>query len=713
MLRNNGGDDLAVSGERRLHLRDTAHQRQHLRGHRSRRQPSGQTCTVSNGSRHRRRRQRHQRRGELRHQPRSPSAVRSPASPARGSSCATTAVTTSPSPRTAPSPSPHRSPAGSTYAVTVWHPAVRHRPARCRTARAPSASANVTNVCRHLRHQPTARFTIGGTVTGLTGTGLVLRNNGGDDLAVSANGAFTFATVAHQRQHLLGHGLRPSRPDRPAPSRMARAPSARANVTNVSVTCSPTRHRDSPSAGPSPASSGTGLVLRNNGGDNLAVSANGAFTFATAAHQRQHLRGHRLHASRPGRPARSRTARAPSPAPTSPTVVVTCVTNPPPVHHRRHGHRPFGRRARAPEQRRRRPRRRRRTAPSPSPPRSPAAAPTRSRSSTQPSGQTCTVSNGSGTVGGRNVTNVVVTCATNPPPSSPSAARSAGLPAAGLVLRNNGGDDLAIAANGTFTFATSLTSAAAPTRSRSSTQPTGQTCTVSNGSGTVAGANVTNVSVTCVTNPPPRFTIGGTVTGLSGPGSSSATTAATTSPSSANGAFTFATSLTSGSTYAVTVCTQPSGQTCSVSHGSGTVAGANVTNVSGQLQLPLRRTSRRWCSMSSSGTNILGRGLMANDFRFTLPNPVRSGNVLILGISYGAPAGQVVTVRDNQGNSWPASPAVTRNESGRNHRLRHLRPAERAPGYHHSHHLVQPRRSITPSSSTPSPSSTAWPRPRR
>jgi hypothetical protein len=39
------------------------------------------------------------------------------------------------------------------------------------------------------------RFTIGGTVSGLTGTGLVLTNNGGDNLAVNANGAFIFNTT--------------------------------------------------------------------------------------------------------------------------------------------------------------------------------------------------------------------------------------------------------------------------------------------------------------------------------------------------------------------------------------------------------------------------------------------------------------------------------------------------------------------------------------
>lgn len=37
-------------------------------------------------------------------------------------------------------------------------------------------------------------FTVGGTVTGVTAAGMVLQNNGGDDLPVSEDGAFTFAT---------------------------------------------------------------------------------------------------------------------------------------------------------------------------------------------------------------------------------------------------------------------------------------------------------------------------------------------------------------------------------------------------------------------------------------------------------------------------------------------------------------------------------------
>jgi len=40
----------------------------------------------------------------------------------------------------------------------------------------------------------TSKFTVGGTVTGLAGSGLVLQNNEGDDLAVGADGSFSFAT---------------------------------------------------------------------------------------------------------------------------------------------------------------------------------------------------------------------------------------------------------------------------------------------------------------------------------------------------------------------------------------------------------------------------------------------------------------------------------------------------------------------------------------
>jgi hypothetical protein len=81
-----------------------------------------------------------------------------------------------------------------------------------------------------------------------------------------------------------------------------------------------------------------------------------------------------------------------------------------------------------------------------------------------------------------------------------------------LVLRNNGGDDLAVSAIGFFTFATPLASGAAYSVTVLS-QPANpaQTCVVTNGSGTMSGATVTNVAITCVTNLIPPGTIHVTV----------------------------------------------------------------------------------------------------------------------------------------------------------------------------------------------------------
>ena len=64
------------------------------------------------------------------------------------------------------------------------------------------------------------------------------------------------------------------------------------------------------------------------------------------------------------------------------------------------------------------------------------------------------------------------------------------------MLSDNGGDDLTLTANGSFAFATKLAGGAAYNVTVK-TNPSGQTCSVANGSGTIAAADVTNVAVTC------------------------------------------------------------------------------------------------------------------------------------------------------------------------------------------------------------------------
>jgi hypothetical protein len=146
-----------------------------------------------------------------------------------------------------------------------------------------------------------------------------------------------------------------------------------------------------------------------------------------------------------------------------------------------------------------------------------------------------------------------------------------------VVLQDNGGDNLSVTANGSFTFPTKLASGAAYAVSVL-TQPSGQTCAVGGGTGTVGTANVTSVAVSCTISPPATYSVGGAVSGLTGTvvlqdnGGDNLSVAA-------NGSFAFPTKLASGAAYAVAVLTQPTGQTCAVGGGTGTVGTANVSSV--------------------------------------------------------------------------------------------------------------------------------------
>lgn len=145
-----------------------------------------------------------------------------------------------------------------------------------------------------------------------------------------------------------------------------------------------------------------------------------------------------------------------------------------------------------------------------------------------------------------------------------------------IVLAINTADSITISANSSFTFGRAV-AAGSSYSVTIGTQPAGQTCVVNAGSGTVTTANVTNVSILCA---PTKYTIGGQVTGLQ-PGSvvtllNNAGDAITVS---SKGPFAFATGLTSGSAYNVTIGTQPSDQNCLVTAGSGTVAASNVMSI--------------------------------------------------------------------------------------------------------------------------------------
>jgi hypothetical protein len=152
-----------------------------------------------------------------------------------------------------------------------------------------------------------------------------------------------------------------------------------------------------------------------------------------------------------------------------------------------------------------------------------------------------------------------------------------GLTGTGLILENNGADDLTVTGTGNMPFKFK-TPVSGPFKVTVKTQPSNpvQNCSVANGTGT-AVANVIDVQVTCGN----VYAVGGSLSGL-------ATTSSITLQDNggdnlkltANGTFTFATPLSAGTKYAITILTQPTSpaQVCAVVNGTGT-ANVDITNI--------------------------------------------------------------------------------------------------------------------------------------
>jgi hypothetical protein len=164
----------------------------------------------------------------------------------------------------------------------------------------------------------------------------------------------------------------------------------------------------------------------------------------------------------------------------------------------------------------------------------------------------------------------VAPVAKTPAPTPPSAApltvggSATGLSGSGLILQLNGANDLAVGANGKFNFPKALAkgNTYAVTVKASPSAPIKQTCTVSQGGGSIAGAAINNVAVTCTTN---SFAVGGTVSGLSGKGLVLQLNGANDLVIAKNGKFIFpGIRLPDGSDYSVAIKTTPAKQMCTI-----------------------------------------------------------------------------------------------------------------------------------------------------
>jgi hypothetical protein len=147
-----------------------------------------------------------------------------------------------------------------------------------------------------------------------------------------------------------------------------------------------------------------------------------------------------------------------------------------------------------------------------------------------------------------------------------------------VTLQDNSADNLTLVNNGTFTFPTSIASSSVY-NATVLTQPVGQACVVTNGSGTVdTNADpVTTIAVTCTST----ASIIGTISGLVA-GASVTLIDGTALPAArvaTNGAFAFQGTLPVGSVYTVTVSQQPAVGSCVVTNGTGTIPSTGVVSV--------------------------------------------------------------------------------------------------------------------------------------
>jgi len=121
---------------------------------------------------------------------------------------------------------------------------------------------------------------------------------------------------------------------------------------------------------------------------------------------------------------------------------------------------------------------------------------------TQPAGQTCTVGDGSGTIGNTNITNVTVTCSSEEgfTVSGNLTGLVGGKIFLELFVQTSEGVEytsLETSSDGSFTFTGTYADGATYYVDIASTTITNQHCNVGNETGNINGANITNVTIEC------------------------------------------------------------------------------------------------------------------------------------------------------------------------------------------------------------------------
>jgi uncharacterized repeat protein (TIGR03803 family) len=266
---------------------------------------------------------------------------------------------------------------------------------------------------------------------------------------------------------------------------------------------------------------------------------------------------------------------------------------------------------------------------------------------TQPEGLACAVVDGAGTMPASAVTNIAVKCTDQP---FRLGGTISGLGSnAGLTL-TNGSDTLAVATGSTsFTMPTAV-AFGSPYSIAVQTAPAGLSCTASNASGTMPASNVASIVIACSDR---SYTVGGTISGLISSGLVLINGSDTLAVSSGASSFTMPTAVAYTGAYAVTVQTQPTGLTCSVSNSAGTMASAAVTDIALTCSANTYAVGGSISGLTASGLVLLDNGgdattLSANATQFTMNTGVAYGSPYTITVQT-PPMGLVCSVSNGTG----------------------------------------------------------------
>jgi hypothetical protein len=271
---------------------------------------------------------------------------------------------------------------------------------------------------------------------------------------------------------------------------------------------------------------------------------------------------------------------------------------------------------------------------------------------TQPTGLVCSVANGAGTFTNADVSNITVTCV----PTYTLGGTISGLAEDGLVLADNGETLSVDSSAGTFMFATRSTSSTEYAVTVA-TQPVGVTCSVANATGAIGTANVNNVVVTCSNQ---AYALGGSISGLNGSGLVLANGTDQLAISSGATTFTLPAPVAHGSSYTITVATQPQGVTCSVPSSTGTMGTEAVANIAVVC-------SDQPYTLGGTVSGLTVAGLVLANGADTVQVPLNAASFMLPAVAYSKsysvtvatqPAGLTCSVSNGSG-TMPAANFAT------------------------------------------------------